>query len=139
GLVFALALTLNAHFYGVLAMIPVCGAELVRVVARRKFDWPMLAAIVAGMASLALTVPYVKASAEFKKHYYTGVISPHMMTQPYRQMLIDYTKYPHAAQTVLALALVLVAALVAWRYVRAMRGGEVNVRAGEAALLLLLG
>jgi uncharacterized membrane protein len=29
GLVFALALTLNVHFYGVLLLVPLCGAELV--------------------------------------------------------------------------------------------------------------
>jgi hypothetical protein len=88
-LTIALIVTLNVHFYGVLMLIAVCGAELVRTVVRRRLDGPMLGAIAVGMASLVATIPYIKASSEFKKHYYTGAISAHLLTQPYRQMLLD--------------------------------------------------
>jgi hypothetical protein len=44
GLVFALALALNMHFYGVLLLVPACSAELVRSLVRKKIDWGMVAA-----------------------------------------------------------------------------------------------
>ncbi|MEO6805988.1 MAG: glycosyltransferase family 39 protein [Edaphobacter sp.] len=138
GLALTLALALNVHFYGVLLLIPMCGAELVRTVSRRRLDGGMLAAIVAGMASLVATIPYVKASGEFKQHYYAAAISVHMLTQPYRQMIMDYTTYPHIVQTVLALLLMLVGALVVWGCVRAVRRRTVAMPAAEWALVLLL-
>ncbi|MGH9595746.1 MAG: glycosyltransferase family 39 protein [Edaphobacter sp.] len=138
GLAATLALALNVHFYGVLLLIPICGAELVRTAVRRRLDGGMLAAILAGMASLVATIPYVKASGEFKQHYYAAAISVHMLTQPYRQMIMDYTTYPHIAQTVLALLLILVGALVVWGCVRAVRRRTVAMPAAEWALVLLL-
>jgi Dolichyl-phosphate-mannose-protein mannosyltransferase len=134
----ALALTLNVHFYGVLLLIPVCGAELVRTIVRRRVDRGMVTAIVAGMASIAATIPYVKASSEFKKHYYTAEIPMHMLTQPYRQMMIDYTKYPKAVQSVLALMIVLAGVAVVWSCVRAVRRRVVVVPAAEGTMILLL-
>ena len=80
GLVFALALTLNVHFYGVLLLVPLCSAELVRSFVRQRMDWGMAAAIGGGMATLVTTLPYVKASSEFKQHYYACEVSPRMMT-----------------------------------------------------------
>lgn len=68
-------------------------------------------ALFVSMATIAASLPYVKASGEFKEHYYAAAISPHTMTQPYRQMLSDYTRYPHAVQTVLAGLLVVAAVL----------------------------
>jgi hypothetical protein len=138
GLAGALALTLNVHFYGVLLLIPVCGAELVRTIGRRRLDGGMFAAIGVGMASIAATIPYVKASSEFKKHYYVAEISLHMLTQPYRQMMIDYTKYPKGMQTLLALAIVLAGIVIVWSCVRALRRRVIVVTAAEGTMILLL-
>jgi hypothetical protein len=120
GLAIGLIVTLNVHFYGVLVLIPICGAELVRTLLRRKLDVPMLAAIGTGVASLAATIPYIKASGEFKKHYYVGVVPVHMLTQPYRQMLMDYTTYPKAVQSVLVVVILLCGVGVAWGWWRAV-------------------
>ncbi len=138
GLTIALIATLNIHFYGVLLLIAVCGAELVRTVVRRRLDGPMLGAIGVGMASLVATIPYIKASSEFKKHYYTGAISAHMLTQPYRQMLLDYTTYPEAMQTALVFVILLLGAVVVWGCLRAVQRGVVVAPAAEWAMMLLL-
>lgn len=142
GLALALALTLNVHFYGVLLLIAVCGAELLREVLRRRadkpFDWPMLVAIALGMASLGLALPFVKGSSEFKKHYYAGVISAHMLTQPYRQMLMDYTHLAKPVQTVLMVLIVVGGAALVWGCWRALVSGQVSVTAPDGALLGLL-
>jgi hypothetical protein len=138
GLAIALIVTLNVHFYGVLLPIAVCGAELVRTVIRRRLDGSMLGAIGVGMASLVATIPYIKASSEFKKHYYTGAISVHMLTQPYRQMLVDYTTYPKVMQTALAVVILLLGAVVVWGCLRAVQGRVVAVSVAEWAMILLL-
>ena len=137
-----LALTLNVHFYGVLLLIPLCGAELLREVMRRRAglrpDWPMLGAIGLGMLSLIAVIPYARSSSEFKKHYYASRISAHMLTQPYRQMLMDYTHFPHSVQTMLMLAIVLGGVLLGWGCWRALRQRAVVLGAGEGVLLALL-
>jgi hypothetical protein len=138
GLVLALALTLNVHFYGVLLLIALCGAELIRTVARRSLDGSILAAIAAGMASLAATLPYIKASGEFKKHYYAGPVSAHMLTQPYRQMLVNYTTYPRPVQNALILLLLVAAVLVAAGCVQVARRHGIAASRAEWAFVLLL-
>jgi hypothetical protein len=138
GLAVAMALSLNVHFYGILLLVPLCGAELVRTLQRRKPDWKMLAAFAAGMATELLTLPYVKSSGEFKKHYYAGPISAHMLTQPYRQMLLNYTTFPHALQTVMALLLVVGAVAVAWSCWRMVRRGRLAASEPEYMVVGLL-
>jgi hypothetical protein len=138
GLAAALAFTLNVHFYGVLLLVPLCGAELLRTLQRRKLDWPMLAALALGMAAIVFTVPYIKASGEFKKHYYAGPVSAHMLTQPYRQMLLNYTTFPHAVQTLLQLLLVVAAVAAVASCVRLARGGHLAATQPEWAVVALL-
>lgn len=138
GLALALALTLNVHFYGVLLLIAICGAELVRTLLRRKLDGGIVAAIAVGMASLAATLPYVRASGEFKKHYYAGPVSAHMLTQPYRQMLVNYTTYPKPVQTAMILILLVAALLVSWGCIQAARRYQIAANRAEWALVLLL-
>jgi hypothetical protein len=138
GLALALVLTLNVHFYGVLLLIAVCGAEVVRTLFRRHIDQGTATAIGVGMASLAATLPYVKASGEFKKHYYAGPVSAHMLTQPYRQMLMDYTTYPKPVQSALVLVLLAAGALAVWRCIRVVRRREIAATKAEWAMILLL-
>jgi hypothetical protein len=138
GLAAAIALTLNVHFYGVLLLVALCGAELVRTIVRRMLDGGLVAAIAVGMATIAATLPYVKASGEFKKHYYAGPVSVHMLTQPYRQMLMDYTTYPKAVQAVLVLVLLVAGLLVVWGCVRVWRRRAIAASPAEWAMVLLL-
>ena len=138
GLAGAIALTLNVHFYGVLLLIAIGSAELVRTVVKRRVDWPMLTAIGAGMASLAATIPYIKASSEFKKHYYVSAISTHMLTQPYRQMLIDYTTYPKMLQTAIVFLILLLGVGVALGLRKASRERLTTATAGDWAMIWAL-
>jgi len=138
GLAASLTLTLNVHFYGILLLIAICGAELVRTILRRRLDTGMLTAIAVGITSLAATVPYIKASGEFKKHYYAGPVSTHMLTQPYRQMLLDYTTYSKPTQAILVVVLALAAILVVWSCIRIARRKELAASTPEWTLLILL-
>jgi 4-amino-4-deoxy-L-arabinose transferase-like glycosyltransferase len=56
------ALALNTHYYGVLLLVPLCGAEMFRTFQRRRLDFPVIAAIGAGMAWIVFTLPFMKAA-----------------------------------------------------------------------------
>ena len=114
GLAVAIAATLNAHYFGVLLLGPVCAAELWRTVARRRIDWPVAAAIVVGMAGFAGAKPFMKAAGEFKKNYYNGAVGLHDITRAYRTLFVDYTQMPMWAQHVWMLALVASAVALLW-------------------------
>jgi len=101
-------------------------------------DRGILAAIAVGMATLAGSLPYIKASGEFKKHYYVSKISNHMLTQPYRQMLLDYTAYPKMVQTVLVVVILLAGAAVVWGCLRAVLRSVAAASVSEWTLILLL-
>ncbi len=59
-----------------------------------------------------------------------------MLTQPYRQMMLDYTEYPKAVQTLLMLVILLAGAVVVWAARRAVRRRVVVVPVAEWAMVL---
>jgi hypothetical protein len=141
----AVALTLNTHYFGVLLLVPLCGAELYRTfdrgpqaLARRRLDWPVVAAIVAGMASLACVLPFEKAAAVYRKHYYNaGEVGWHAITMAYRTLLMDYTHYSMRVQHVLAAVFVLATAAFLWGCYWQMRRRELAL--GDAEIVFLIG
>ena len=115
GLAAAIAATINAHYFGVLLLVPVCAAEAWRTLARRRIDWPMCAALAVGMAGFLTTRPFLKAAAEFKKNYYNGGgVGLHDITRAYRSIFVNYTQMPMSAQHVWMAALVLFAVALVW-------------------------
>jgi hypothetical protein len=111
GLTAAIALTINAHYFGVLLLLPICAAETFRSLQRRGLDWPVVGAISLGAAAFSATLPFLKAAGEFKQNYYNGgAIGLHTITQAYRSIFVDYTRMSMPAQRVLAASLVLFAA-----------------------------
>jgi hypothetical protein len=118
----AVALTLNTHYFGILILVPLWLAELVRTAQRRRLDMPMLAAIVFGMAGIVFALPFQKAAGEFRKHYYNaGAISLRAITQAYRSLFVNYTTEPLAVQRIEAVLLVAFAAAVIWLCIRRLR------------------
>ena len=62
GLAAALAGALLCHCYAVLAMVPFALAEVVRLVSRRKFDWPMLVWLAVPCPAVLLYLPMFAAT-----------------------------------------------------------------------------
>src|ERR1019366_5592050 len=125
GLAAALAATINAHYFGILLLVPVCAAEKWRTLARRKFDWPMVAAIFVGMAGFLATRPFLEAAGEFRKNYYNGGwVGRHDITQAYRAIFVNYTQMAMSAQHLWMVALVVFAAALVWGCWRVRRGIE---------------
>jgi len=114
-LTIAIALTLNAHYFGVLLLIPLCAAEAARTFHRRRIDFPVAAAILLGMAGIVFALPFQHADGEFREHYYNGgIVGVRAISQSYRSLFVDYTHASLGAQRCLAILFVLCAlALVA--------------------------
>jgi uncharacterized membrane protein len=140
GLAAAIAATINAHYYGILLLAPLCSAEGFRSVQRRRMDWPMCAAICVGMAGFAATWPFLQAADEFRKNYYNvGSMGLHNITLAYRSIFVDYTRMTMPAQHLWMALLVTFAAALLLGCVRVMRGGlGMRIPAAEWVLLLVL-
>lgn len=95
----AIALTLNTHYFGILILVPICIAEFVRTLLRRRVDWAVIVAILIGMAGIVFALPFQRAAGEFRKHYYNaGAISVRAVSQAYRSLFVNYTTEPLAVQ-----------------------------------------
>lgn len=144
GLALAIALTINAHYFGILLLAPICTAEMWRTLQRRRIDLAMAGAIVAGMAGVLATQPFLKAAGEFRGNYYNGgAISLHDITRAYRSIFIDYTRMGIRVQHWAAGLLVVFAAALVWECGRQMRGRqpparEPRIAAAEWVMLLTL-
>ena len=139
GLAVAIAATINAHYFGVLLLVPICAAELFRTLQRRRVDWAVVGAICVGMAGFVGTVPFLKGAAQFKKNYYNGgAISFHDITRAYRSIFVDYTRMSMTVQHVAMVGLVVFAVALVWGCVRVMRGHGVRVPAAEWVVMLAL-
>ena len=103
----SIALALNAHYFGVLLLVPLCAAEILRTIQNRRLDLPVVSAIFAGMLAIVFTLPFQAAAKGFREHYYNvGRVSVRAITQAYRSLFLDYTQYSPRAQHFIALGLV---------------------------------
>ena len=106
GLAAAIALAITSHYFGVLILLPVSIGELARTVQRRRFDWPIVAALGVGLASIGVILPFQQALLPYRQHYYTSAVNLHNITQGYREILLRYNSFAIPVQRVLALLLV---------------------------------
>ena len=139
GLAVAIAATINAHYFGVLLLIPICAGELFRTLKRRRLDWPVLAAIAAGVASVIFTKPFLAGAAEFKVHYYNaGTVGLRDITRAYRTLFVDYTKMSMGVQHVAMVLLVVYAAALIWSCWRAWQTNAARASNSEWVAILSL-
>ncbi|WP_047491035.1 glycosyltransferase family 39 protein [Terriglobus sp. TAA 43] len=135
----SLALALNTHYFAILLLLPLYTAELVRIMQRRRIDWPMIFAIVVGSAGALLTLPFQKGAGEFRKHYYNvGKIGLHAITQSYRALFINYTTYSLRTQHILIALLVVAVLIFVGALLVRFRANDPNVPLAEKAFLLVL-
>ena len=135
----SIALTLNAHYFGILLLIPLCAAELFRTLERRRIDIPVVIAIFVGMAGIIFALPFQKPAAEFRQHYYNGgTVSLHAVTQAYRALFIDYTHFSLRTQHVIAALFVVLTLVFGLICLRALRGRTLAIPAAELAFIVVL-
>jgi hypothetical protein len=88
GIALALGLLLNTHYYAVLILVPLYGAELFRSIKRRAVDLPVAISILLGTACGAFVLPFTHAAREFQANYYNGGnVSLGFIPQAYIAML----------------------------------------------------
>ena len=139
GLAIAIAATLNTHYFGVLVLLPICAAELCRIMERRRIDWPMLASVAVGTATILLTRPFMKAAGAFKVHYYNeGSVGLRDITRAYRSLFVNYTAMPMPAQRLWAAALLVFAAALVFGCWLAWRRGIPGLSRAQWVLLVTL-
>ncbi len=135
----SLALALNTHYFAVLLLLPLCGAEMARTLRRQRVDGPMLLSLAAGAAGVATTLPFQRAAGEFRLHYYNaGAVGLHAITQSYRTLVINYTDYSMRVQHACMILLALLAMLLLLALWRALQPPSATIaREAEVYLLLL--
>ncbi|HZL26309.1 MAG TPA: glycosyltransferase family 39 protein [Acidobacteriaceae bacterium] len=138
-LTLSIALTLNAHYFGILLLIPLCAAELARTFHRRRIDFPVVAAILLGMAGIVFALPFQSAAAEFREHYYNGgTVGLRAISQSYRSLFVDYTHTSLLAQRILAILFVLCALALIAACVRRYRSGTLPLPFPESVFIFTL-
>lgn len=134
-----IALTLNTHYFGILILIPICIAEFVRTLQRRRIDIPVVAAVFLGMSGIVFALPFQKAAGEFRKHYYNaGAISLRAVSQAYRSLFVNYTTQPLGIQRLEAILLILFALALIVLCFRHLRADNIALPTPELTFLLAL-
>ncbi len=134
----SIAVAINTHYYGVLILVPLCAAELVRARQSRRVDVPVLLSIGAGMAGMVFLLPFLKGAAGFHSHYEAGAVSYRVNTQIYNFILLGQVAYSKNINRLLVLGLGLLIVLVLWGCIRQLRRKTLNLPDAEFVFLVTL-
>jgi hypothetical protein len=139
----SLILAVNTHYYGALLLIPLCAAESIRILERRRLDVPVLLSIGAGMAGILILLPFVRALLLVRAHLMND-ISYHFITHYYLWMMMGNAdlgmpaKYIIATQHILGfVAAVLLVALI-WEFSHKRSSVSILLPRANAVFLALL-
>jgi 4-amino-4-deoxy-L-arabinose transferase-like glycosyltransferase len=136
GVALGLGLAENTHYFGIMLFLPVCGAELVRIVQRRRLDWGVVMAIAAGATCEVFTLPFHAALARYRDHYYNvGAVDPHALVRSYRLLLLNF-QFSSAVERLSSVGLLAFLVLIVAGTLRARR--RLALPAAELALVLLM-
>ena len=113
GLTLSIALAITSHYFGVLILIPVSLGELARILSRKRLDFGVLIALILGLASVGLILPFKRALMVYRQHYYITGVNIHDISQGYRELFLRYTTWPIPLQKVAAVLMVVLALALA--------------------------
>jgi hypothetical protein len=114
GLTLSIALAITSHYFGVLILIPVSLGELSRIYLRKRLDLGVLSALVLGVASVGLILPFKRALMVYRQHYYVAGVNLHDISQGYRELFLRYTTWPMSLQKLAAALMVALALALAF-------------------------
>jgi hypothetical protein len=113
GLTLSIALAITSHYFGVLILIPVSLGELSRITIRKRLDLGVLTALILGLASVGLILPFKRALMVYRRHYYVAGVNLHDISQGYRELFLRYTTWPMSLQRLAAATMVVLALTLA--------------------------
>jgi hypothetical protein len=139
----SLALAVNTQYYGVLLFIPLCAAESIRILDRRRVDIPVLLSIGAGMAGILILLPFARALSPLHAHYMNDV-SYHFITHSYLWMILGYDglsvpmQYIVPMQHIIGLVFVVLMVVLILGFWRKRPSLTILLPRAEAVFLVLL-
>lgn len=113
-LTLSIALAITSHYFGILILIPVSLGELSRIYFRKRLDLGVLTALILGLASVGLILPFKRALMVYRVHYYITGVNIHDISQGYRELFIRYTTWPIPLQKITAAIMVVLALSLAY-------------------------
>jgi len=131
------ALTVNVHYFGILLFAPLCIAELFRTLQRRRLDFPLMASIAGGAASVVCILPFAKAAREFRPHYCCANLTPHLIPEVYSEMF-RFRFHGLRSETIFAAFFTVAALVVLWCSFLQMCRRSVLLPEAEAVFLIVL-
>jgi len=114
GLTLAIALAITSHYFGVLILIPVSLGEFSRILIRKRLDMGVLTALILGLASVGILLPFQRALMVYRQHYYITGVNIHDISQGYRELFLRYTTWPIPFQKLAAAVMVVLALTLAY-------------------------
>lgn len=137
-LALTIALAINTHYYGVLLLVPLCAAELVRACQGRRLDLPVLLSIGAGMAGAVFLLPFLKGASQFRANFQPGADSHQVITHSYNFILLGHSAFSTNINHLLAIGLALIVALVLYSCFLQLRSKTLNLPNAEFVFLVTL-
>jgi hypothetical protein len=114
GLTLAIALAMTSHYFGILILIPVALGEISRIFIRRRLDVGVLTALILGLASVGMILPFQRALIVYRQHYYITGVNIRNISQGYRELFLRYTTWPMSLQKLAATLMVVLALTLAY-------------------------
>jgi 4-amino-4-deoxy-L-arabinose transferase-like glycosyltransferase len=114
GLTLSITLAITSHYFGVLLLIPVSLGELSRIYIRKRLDIGVLTALILGLASVVLILPFQRALMVYRQHYYITGVNLRNISQGYRELFLRYTTWPMSLQKLAAALMVILALTLAY-------------------------
>jgi hypothetical protein len=114
GLTLSIALAITSHYFGILILIPVSIGEFARVIVRKRFDFGVCTALVFGLLSVGLILPFQKALMVYRQHYYIAGVNFHDISQGYRELFLRYATWPLFLQKLAAVLMVILGLALAY-------------------------
>ncbi len=114
GLALSISLAITSHYFGILILIPVSLGELSRILTRKRIDIGVLTALILGLASVGIVLPFQHALMVYRRHYYITGVSIRNISQGYRELFLRYTTWPMPLQKLAAAIMVILALTLAY-------------------------
>ncbi len=134
----SLALIVNVQYYGVLIFIPLCAAEFIRILERRRIDIPVLLSIVGGISGLIIAMPFAKALTQFSSNHTSGEVGYHFITHSYFWLVVGYETMTLSMQHLVGLLAGVSIIILVILFIRLSSMQSLRLPRSEAAFVVIL-
>ena len=134
----SVAMAVNTQYYGVLLFVPLCAAESIRVLERRRVDVPVLVSIFAGMGGLIVAMPFAKALSQYSANHQPTEVNYHFITHSYLWLMFGYDAVSVHMQRLIGFGITLLLISLIAGFVGLRSRVALRLPHAEAAFVLIL-